>query len=101
MKPPRHHEAAKARHREAAPQRMNPRSLPNNVYRTWPADRPIENLKRSSTTRNRPEEKHGLLNDTATIGTRASWSARLAQRRFTPKGHRLLNLNARRSTKSS
>ena len=34
------------------------------------------------------EEKQGLLDDTATIGTREGWSARLAERGFALKGHR-------------
>ena len=36
------------------------------------------------------EEKHGLLDDTATIGTRRAWSRRLAERGFSLKGHRLV-----------
>jgi DNA phosphorothioation-associated putative methyltransferase len=36
------------------------------------------------------EEKHGLLDDTATIGTREGWQARLCERGFTLRGHRLV-----------
>jgi DNA phosphorothioation-associated putative methyltransferase len=36
------------------------------------------------------EERHGLLDDTATIGTRAGWQARLAAAGFTLRGHRLV-----------
>ena len=36
------------------------------------------------------EQKHGLLDDTATIGTRQGWEARLAERGFTVRGHRLV-----------
>ncbi len=36
------------------------------------------------------EEKHGLLADTATIGTREGWNARLAELGFTVRGHRLV-----------
>jgi DNA phosphorothioation-associated putative methyltransferase len=36
------------------------------------------------------EEKHGLLDDTATIGTRESWEARLRERGFALRGHRLV-----------
>jgi DNA phosphorothioation-associated putative methyltransferase len=36
------------------------------------------------------EERHGLLDETATIGTREGWSRRLAEREFSLKGHRLV-----------
>ena len=36
------------------------------------------------------EEKHGLLDETATIGTREGWERRLAERGFTVRGHRLV-----------
>jgi len=36
------------------------------------------------------EERHGLLDDAATIGTRAGWQARLRQAGFTLRGHRLV-----------
>ena len=36
------------------------------------------------------EERNGLLDDTATIGTRAGWEARLAERGFELRGHRLV-----------
>ena len=42
------------------------------------------------------EEKHGLLDETASIGTRAGWVRRLAKRGFTVRGHRLVR---RRGTK--
>jgi DNA phosphorothioation-associated putative methyltransferase len=45
------------------------------------------------------EEKHGLLDDTATIGTRDGWSARLAERGFMLKGHRLVSSHSDESTK--
>jgi len=38
----------------------------------------------------RQEEKHGLLDETATIGTREGWERRLAERGFTVRGHRLV-----------
>jgi hypothetical protein len=38
----------------------------------------------------RQEERHSLLADTATIGTRAGWEARLAQTGFQLRGHRLV-----------
>ncbi|MBI3861810.1 MAG: hypothetical protein HY290_07930 [Planctomycetia bacterium] len=38
----------------------------------------------------RQEEKHGLLDDASTIGTRAGWQARLAECGFRLAGHRLL-----------
>jgi DNA phosphorothioation-associated putative methyltransferase len=41
------------------------------------------------------EERHGLLDDSASIGTRAGWQARLAERGFTLCGHRLLRQPAR------
>jgi DNA phosphorothioation-associated putative methyltransferase len=36
------------------------------------------------------EEKHGLLDDSATIGTRDGWEARLAAAGFALRGHRLV-----------
>ena len=36
------------------------------------------------------EEKHGLLTDTARIGTRSGWEARLADAGFMLRGHRLV-----------
>jgi DNA phosphorothioation-associated putative methyltransferase len=36
------------------------------------------------------EEKHGLLTDTATIGTRDGWNARLKDAGFAVRGHRLV-----------
>ena len=47
------------------------------------------------------EEKNGLLDDAATIGTREGWLTRLAKLGFAMKGHRLVRANAQRSTKSS
>jgi hypothetical protein len=38
------------------------------------------------------EEKHGLLEDTKTIGTRDGWKRRLEERGFSLRGHRLLKL---------
>jgi DNA phosphorothioation-associated putative methyltransferase len=38
----------------------------------------------------RQEERHGLLADTATIGTRSGWEARLRQAGFALRGHRLV-----------
>jgi len=40
------------------------------------------------------EAKHGLLEDTAGIGTREGWARRLIERGFTLKGHRLVRLNS-------
>ena len=36
------------------------------------------------------EEKHGLLSDTASIGTRDGWNARLSEAGFAVRGHRLV-----------
>ncbi len=36
------------------------------------------------------EERHGLLSDTATIGTRAGWEARLSGAGFALRGQRLV-----------
>jgi DNA phosphorothioation-associated putative methyltransferase len=36
------------------------------------------------------EENHGLLDDTATIGTKDGWQARLDATGFVPRGHRLV-----------
>jgi len=38
----------------------------------------------------RQEENQGLLNETATIGTREGWERRLAEQGFTVRGHRLV-----------
>ena len=38
----------------------------------------------------RQEERAGLLEETATIGTRIGWRARLEERGFTIRGHRLI-----------
>jgi DNA phosphorothioation-associated putative methyltransferase len=43
----------------------------------------------------RQEEKHGLLDETATIGTRAGWQARLAAAGFAVRGHRLCRVGGR------
>jgi DNA phosphorothioation-associated putative methyltransferase len=47
------------------------------------------------------EEKHGLLEDPAGIGTRDGWSRRLAERGFTLKGHRLLKRRSNGEAASS
>jgi DNA phosphorothioation-associated putative methyltransferase len=52
-----------------------------------PADHPLH-AKFARLTRQ--EEKHGLLDDTATIGTRDGWERRLAERGFVIRGHRLI-----------
>jgi DNA phosphorothioation-associated putative methyltransferase len=36
------------------------------------------------------EERHGLLDDTSTIGTRVGWQTRLAEKGFVIRGHRLV-----------
>jgi hypothetical protein len=41
------------------------------------------------------EERAGLLDDTATIGTRAGWSERLCERGYTLRGHRLVRCRLR------
>jgi hypothetical protein len=38
----------------------------------------------------RPEERAGLLDDTATIGTRSVWADRLRERGYALRGHRLM-----------
>jgi hypothetical protein len=38
----------------------------------------------------RQEERAGLLDDAATIGTRAGWADRLRERGYTLRGHRLV-----------
>jgi DNA phosphorothioation-associated putative methyltransferase len=52
-----------------------------------PADHPLH-AKFARLTRQ--EEKHGLLDDPATIGTREGWERRLAERGFVIRGHRLM-----------
>jgi DNA phosphorothioation-associated putative methyltransferase len=44
----------------------------------------------------RQEENHGLLDDTATIGTRDGWQQRLAERGLTVRGHRLIRQRSKR-----
>lgn len=41
----------------------------------------------------RQEEQQRLLSDTASIGTRSGWQARLRQAGFTLRGHRLVRRN--------
>ena len=38
----------------------------------------------------RQEEQAGLLDETATIGTRAGWAERLRERGYALRGHRLI-----------
>jgi len=47
----------------------------------------------------RQEEKHGLLDETASIGTRAGWQRRLAERGFQIRGHRLIRRRSERKEK--
>jgi hypothetical protein len=39
------------------------------------------------------EEKHGLLDDASSIGTREGWARRLGERGFSFKGTRLIRLD--------
>ena len=48
----------------------------------------------------RQEEKHGLLTDTARIGTRAGWEARLSEAGFKLRRHRLVARAGRRGAGS-
>jgi DNA phosphorothioation-associated putative methyltransferase len=41
----------------------------------------------------RQEEKHGLLEDAANIGTRDGWTCRLQERGFVLRGHRLVRIS--------
>src|SRR4051794_18230831 len=52
-----------------------------------PADHPLHARFAKLT---RQEEKHGLLDDTATIGTAEGWQCRLKERGFAVRGHRLV-----------
>jgi len=65
------------------------------------ANPPILHRKETFATRDHPlhakfarlsgqEEKHGLLDDSATIGTREGWKARLSAAGFALRGHRLV-----------
>jgi hypothetical protein len=45
----------------------------------------------------RQEEKHGLLEDTASIGTRAGWQRRLSEAGYALRGHRLVRSNSTQS----
>ena len=52
-----------------------------------PADHPLHARFARLTQQ---EEKHGLLDDTATIGTTEGWQCRLEERGFALRGHRLV-----------
>jgi DNA phosphorothioation-associated putative methyltransferase len=52
-----------------------------------PADHPLHARFARLTQQ---EEKHGLLDETATIGTREGWQRRLYEKGFTIRGHRLV-----------
>jgi hypothetical protein len=52
-----------------------------------PADHPMH-AKFAKLTQQ--EEKQGLLDDTATIGTTEGWQCRLNERGFALRGHRLV-----------
>ena len=52
-----------------------------------PADHPLHARFARLTQQ---EEKHGLLDDTATIGTTEGWQRRLKERGFALRGHRLV-----------
>ena len=56
-----------------------------------PADHP---LREKFARLTRQEEQHGLLDETATIGTRNGWNSRLQDRGFTLRGHRLVRRRA-------
>lgn len=47
------------------------------------------------------EEKHGLLSDTSSIGTREGWKQRLEERGFLLRGHRLLQSKSRSESASN
>ena len=47
----------------------------------------------------RQEEKHGLLDETASIGTHEGWQRRLAERGFQIRGHRLIRRRSERKEK--
>jgi DNA phosphorothioation-associated putative methyltransferase len=54
-----------------------------------------DDLRRSKFARlTAQEERAGLLDDTATIGTRAGWSERLRERGYVLRGHRLVRSRA-------
>jgi DNA phosphorothioation-associated putative methyltransferase len=52
-----------------------------------PSDHP---LHARFTRLTQQEEKHGLLDDTTTIGMREGWERRLHEKGFTIRGHRLV-----------
>jgi DNA phosphorothioation-associated putative methyltransferase len=53
---------------------------------------PDHSLRAKFARLTRREENHGLLDDTASIGTRDGWNRRLEERGFSIKGHRLVKL---------
>jgi DNA phosphorothioation-associated putative methyltransferase len=57
-----------------------------------PADHPLHARFARLTQQ---EEKHGLLDDTATIGTREGWQRRLHKKGFMVRGHRLVKHHER------
>jgi DNA phosphorothioation-associated putative methyltransferase len=44
------------------------------------------------------EAKHGLLDDSSSIGTRDGWARRLSERGFALKGHRLVRSNGQQDS---
>jgi DNA phosphorothioation-associated putative methyltransferase len=67
--------------------------------------RPEDPLRAKFARLTRQEERAGLLDDTATIGTRDGWQARLRAAGFALRGHRLIRARSRddscRSTRDS
>jgi DNA phosphorothioation-associated putative methyltransferase len=55
-----------------------------------PCSHPIPPLHAKFAKLTQQEEKHGLLDDTTTIGTRDGWLARLNAAGFALRGHRLV-----------
>src|SRR5207253_4050280 len=63
--------------------------------------RPDDRLRAKCERLTRQEERAGLLDDTATIGTRSGWSARLRATGYALRGHRLIrSQSGDESTKS-
>lgn len=66
------------------------RSNPPVLHRKEAFLRPEHPLHERFSKLTQQEEKHGLLNDASSIGTRDGWEARLEEKGFSLKGHRLV-----------
>ena len=67
-----------------------PAPIPSSSTASNRSSRPTIPFTQKIARLTQQEEKQGLLDDTATIGTRQGWERRLAARGFVIRGHRLM-----------